>query len=154
MGLLQELNSSVKNPLKFRSFYVLFVAAFALLLLVLTTLGLMSQRNFLTEARNNCAVPAERTFTGNANQTKDGEHVFIFSGINCSLSAWVNGSGSVDLALWIYEPGGNVWVVDENKDKSYEFLYVPQPVKEGTYRLAIRLNSGGNSNYTATVSFR
>lgn len=152
--LLEEVESSVKNPLKFRSFYVLFVTVFVLLLIPLTIIGLLLQRNFFTHASNSCAVSVQRTFTGTVDRTKDGAHVFVFSGVNCSLTAWVNGSGNVDLTLWVYEPDGNVLVVNDNRDKSYEFLYVSGPVKEGTYRLAVRLNSGINSTYTAAVSFR
>ena len=47
-----------------------------------------------------------------------------------------------------------VTVIDKHTNKSYEFLYAPEPAQKGTYRLAVRLKSGESSNYTATISFR
>jgi hypothetical protein len=154
MVLLRELKSSVKNPLEMKSFYVLFVTAFALLLVPLTVIGVMAQRSFFVSARNSCAVPVERSFSGKVSESNDGLHIFTLKGANCSLAAWVNGSKNVDLSLWVYEPNGKIHVVDENKNKSYEFLYVPEPVNEGDYRLTIKLKSGNTSNYKATVSLR
>lgn len=154
MDLVQEVKKSIKNPLKIESFYVLFVTAFVLLLLPLTILGVLAQRTFFVSARNSCAVPAEQSFSGTVDKTGDSEHNFTFKGQNCNLAAWVNGSGNADLSLWVYEPSGKIHVIDENKNKSYEFLYVSEPVTEGNYRLAVRLISGNSSNYSATVSFR
>ncbi len=144
MALLKEIKSSLKNPLSMRSAFVLFVSGFTLLLVPLTVLGVLSQRTFFTNAKSNCAVPAEQTFKGTTNQNTDGEHNFTFSGEGCTLTAWVNGSDNSDLALWIYEPDGNIRVVDDNKDKSYEFIFVDETVKSGDYRLAVRVLSGGS----------
>ena len=154
MALYRELKESVKNPLEMKNFYVLFVTAFVLLLLPLTVIGITAQRSFFVSARNSCAVPIERSFSGAASKTSDGVHEFNIKGENCSLAAWVNGSTNADLSLWVYEPNGKIHVVDDNKNKDYEFLYVPEPVDDGLYRLAIKLKSNNPSNYTATVSFR
>lgn len=154
MELLKEIKLSVKNPLSMRSGFVLFVSGFILLLIPLTVIGLLSQRTFFTNAKNNCAIPAERTFKGSTSQKTYGEHNFTFNGEGCTLTAWVDGSGNSDLSLWIYEPDGNIRVVDNNKDKSYEFIFVDETMKSGDYRLAVRILSGGSSEYTATISFR
>ncbi len=154
MVLLRELKSSVKNPLEMRSFYILFVTAFVLLLVPLTVIGLVAQRSFFVTARNSCAIPVERSFSGTASKTTDGEHLFALKGANCNLTIWVNGSKGADISLWVYEPDGKIRVVDDNKNKSYEFLYVPTPVNEGDYRIAVRLKSGNTSNYTTTVAIR
>ena len=154
MELLKEIKSSIKNPLTMRSGFVLFVSGFILLLIPLTIIGLLSQRTLFTNAKSNCAVPAEKTFKGSARQTTDGEHNFTFSGEGCTLTVWVNGSSNSDLSLWIYEPDGNIRVVDDNKDKSYEFVFINETMKSGDYRLAVRVLSGGSSKYTATISFR
>lgn len=154
MELFKEIKSSIKNPLSLRSSFVLFTSGFILLLIPLTVIGLLSQRSFFTNAKSNCAVPAEKTFKGTTSQTSDGEHNFTFSGENCTLTVWVDGSDNSDISLWIYEPDGNIRVVDDNKDKSYEFIFVDEAMKSGDYRLAVRILSGGSSEYTATISFR
>lgn len=152
--LLSEVKSSAKDPFTIKSFYVLFVTAFALLLIPLSVLAIVSQRSLYSEAKNSCAVPAERTFTGSTDKTRDGEHVFVFDGAGCQLTAWVNWTGKEDLSLWIYEPDGNIHVMDKYSDKNYELLRVSEPVKAGKFRVAVRLVSGDRSNYSATVSFR
>ena len=154
MDLLKEIKSSIKNPAALKSFYVLFVTAFVLLLVPLTVLALASQVNYLAQARNNCAVPIEKTFTGAISEGRDGEHVFVFDGSDCSLTARANSLDDKDISLWLYLPDGNIKVADKNINKSYEFLYAQEPVQKGSYRLAVRLKSGGSSNYTATISFR
>ena len=154
MDLLKEIKLSLKNPTTLKSFYVLFVTAFVLLLIPITVLALASQSNYFAQARDNCAVPIEKTFTGVISEGRDGEHVFVFDGSNCSLTARANSLDDRDISLWLYLPDGNIKVEDKNINKSYEFLYAPEPVQKGTYRLAVRLKSSDSSNYTATVSFR
>ncbi len=154
MSILDEIRSSVKNPASIKSFYVLFVTVFFLLLIPLTVFGVLSERTLITQAQGSCALPAEKTFTGRVTPNQNGDHAFIFKGTDCSLNAWVNGDGNSDLALWIYQPDGTIRVVDDRKDKSYEFVSIPAPVKEGGYRLSVRLKSGVATSYTTTVSFR
>ena len=154
MDLLREVKSSAKNPFSIKSFYVLFITAFVFLLIPLTIIGIIYQGNLFAQARNSCAIPVERSFTGSTSESTSGQHSFEFSGKNCILTAWVNGNEGSDISLWVYEPDGKIYVVDENNDKSYEFLHSSQSAKEGTYRITVRLISGNTSDYTATVSFR
>ena len=154
MDLLREVKASAKNPFSMKSFYVLFVTAFVLLLIPITIIGVIYQGNLFAQARNSCAIPVERSFTGTTSKSTAGQHSFELTGKNCTLTAWVNGKEGSDISLWVYEPDGKIHVVDENTDKSYEFIHSSQPAKEGTYRLTVRLISGNASDYTATVSFR
>ncbi|MEX0617128.1 MAG: hypothetical protein WD231_05000 [Candidatus Woykebacteria bacterium] len=154
MDLFEKVQTALKEPFSIPSFYTLFVTLFILLMLPLTVLGIYAQRGFLAQAKENCASPAERTFTGSLNPNKDSEHTFVFDGGNCRLTAWVNGEGDADVSLWIYEPDGNIRVVDEHKDKSYEFVSVASPAKKGQYRIAVRQKAATVSSYSVTVSFR
>ena len=154
MDLVKEIKSAVKNPATLKSFYVLFVTAFVLLLIPITVLALAYQGTYLAQARDSCAVPIEKTFTGVISEGRDGEHVFVFDGSNCSLTARANSLDDRDISLWLYLPDGNIEFADKNINKSYEFIYAAEPVQKGTYRLAVRLKSGESSNYTATISFR
>ena len=154
MHLLKEVKASVKNPLSIKSFYVLFITAFVLLLTPITIIGVVYQGNLFAQAINSCAEPVEREFTGTANNNSTNQHSFTFTGSGCTLTAWANGSKESDISLWIYEPNGEIQVVDENSDKSYEFFNSSEIASEGIYRITVRLVSGESSDYTATVSFR
>lgn len=154
MRLLEEVKTSVKNPLSVKSFYVLFITAFVLILTPLVVIGLIYQGNMFAQARNSCVKPVEREFSGTVGNNSLDQHSFTFAGSGCTLTAWANGSGESDISLWIYEPNGEIQLVDENSDKSYEFFNSAEIANEGIYRVKVRLVSGDSSDYTATVSFR
>ena len=154
IDLLNEVKTSARNPLSLKSFYVLFITAFVLLLVPLTVIGVIYQGNLFAQAKNSCAKPAERTFSGSTSENVSGQHTFTFSGSGCTLTAWVNGSEGTNISLWVYEPDNKINVIDENTDKSYEFFHSSELAKEGDYRITVRLISGESSDYTATVSFR
>lgn len=154
MKLLKEIKTSVRNPLSVKSFYVLFITAFVLILTPLTVIGVIYQGNLFAQAVNSCVKPVEREFSGTTSANSAEQHSFTFSGSGCTLTAWVNGSEESDISLWIYEPNGKIQVVNDNSDKSYEFFTSAEIASEGIYRITVRLVSGESSDYTATVSFR
>ena len=154
MNLLREVKSATKKPFSVKSFYIFFVAIFLVLIAPLTVLGIVHQGNMIRNANSNCAVPAEKSFSGNAGISRDGIHEFEFSGENCKFTAWVRWDGDGDLSLWVYEPTGNVHVIDGQKNKKFELFKVTDKSKAGKYRIAVKLVTGNSLNYTATVSFR
>lgn len=143
MDLVKEFKIAVKNPVNFKNLFIIFFNFFLILILGLSMLAIIKYFVGSPSVRTACTTPRSMAVNDSANANKDIVYNINFSGNDkCFIESWFTWADTnKDLSLWVYEPSGNVSVIDSTKDQPNLTFITKSPPAQGSWRLIIKTKS-------------
>lgn len=152
MDLLALFQKSLRNPFSLQSVFIIFVNLF-----IFITVGLVLVVIFLLNSSQDtlCDKPGSAVINGTVTSKDETAYTFSFRGNDkCMLStriSWQNSSEPID--IWLYDPQGNVSILEGNKESKTNSYLLSAPTK-GDWRLALKTNSAVSIPFTGEINFK
>ncbi|HSX57815.1 MAG TPA: hypothetical protein VLE47_00900 [Candidatus Saccharimonadales bacterium] len=140
MDLIALFKKSVRDPLHFNSFFIIFVTLFIFLIIGISIVALSSN---LLSSQTGCNATKTKQLSGIASKTSDTVYLLKFDGNSqCFLSGsvtWANKNSSIK--IWLYDPSGKVSIISPNPNQTYSLIYAASPVSQGTWKMVLKADS-------------
>lgn len=154
MDLLKLFKESLRNPFSFKSLTIIFVNLFFVAIIALSMLYILGLFGIDFSPAQACNSNLVKKLTDSVGKNNDVVYNFNFRGNSyCFLNTYVTWKNPNDaVTFWIYDPKGNVNVVDPNPKQAYNFVYVPSPVATGNWKFVLKTESS-RVNFNGEISF-
>lgn len=154
MDLLAQFKKSVKNPFNIGSFYIIFVTVFLVLIIGLVLVLVLKVFGH-QQKTTACSHPVEKTFVDSVAKNNDIIYKVNFKGNKeCFLDTWLTWNKPTSLALWVYDPSGNITTYNNTPDKSYLKTDVQEPIKKGVWKFVVKNSTQTKVLYKGSIGFR
>lgn len=157
MDLYKLLKEALKNPLSFRSASIIFVNLFFLLISAVILFSVVSYYFALNvSARSGCSDTQVKKINSSIKSGQDKIYKLNYQGNNkCFLNAWVTWSkSSENITFWLYDPKGNVSIIDPSVSQTHNYLYSAPPLLKGEWKIVLKTTSNSTINYRGEIGFR
>lgn len=155
MDLLKLLKEALRNPLKIKSTFIIFVNVFFVLIIGLTMFSVLHFLGFDLTPAGACDQQKSKNLDSKVGKSKEISYDFTFSGNSkCFFYAFVTWDDPKDsISFWIYDPKGKVSVVEPSYKNTHNFIYTSSPIKQGTWKIVLKTDSKA-VDYTGQISLR
>jgi len=156
MDLAKEFKSAVKNPLNFKNLFVIFVTVFLILIVGLSLLTLVKKITALSNKTTACNFPKTISVPGSVVLNKDSVYKLNFEGNNnCLLHVWFTWKElDQKIDLWVYDPKGNVQIVEPTKTQSNLSFTLNTPIDKGNWRFILKSKNKKPISYNGGIAIR
>ncbi len=156
MDLVKEFKKAVKNPVNFKNLFIIFFNCFLVLIVGLSMLVIIKYFIKGPTPRTACSTPNSMSVSDSAVASKDVVYNITFSGNSkCFIESWFTWADSnKDLSFWVYEPSGNVSVIDSTKGQSNLTYITKSPPAQGSWRLIIKTKSTTPIPFSGEIAIR
>lgn len=156
MDLIKELKLAVKNPFNFKNLYIIFFHLFLILIVGLSMLIVIKIVFLNKDTLTACSTPKSNNFTETVINSKNIVYQIKFSGNEkCFLHSWFTWENEAqNLSLWVYDPNGNVTVVEKTASLPNLYYFSNSPLTKGTWRLILKTDSAKALPFSGSLEIR
>lgn len=156
MDLVKEFKTAVKNPLNFKNLFVIFFTIFLILIVGLSMIAIFKKISVFSDKTTACDIPKSITTKGSALVNKNAIYELNFKGNNnCFLQVWFTWKKTTQkVDLWVYDPNGNVNIVEPTKSQANLNLTLNAPLTKGNWRFILKSKSSVPVGYNGEIAVR
>mgnify|MGYP001614699429 CR=1 FL=1 len=156
MDLIKELKIAITTPLNFKNLLIIFFHIFLVLIVGLSMLVLVKFFFLGSSARTACTTPKTTSVKSSVTSVKNVVYKINFSGNEkCFMQSWFTwANDNKDLSLWVYDPSGNVSIIDSTKTQPNLNYFSNSPLIKGDWRLIVKTTSKTKVYYSGEIAIR
>lgn len=156
MDLVKEFKTAVHNPLNFRNLNVIFVTLFLVLIIGLSLASFLSIFEPAVGSKTACDTPMVKSINNSVVKNSDAVYNFSFNGNQqCFLNVWFTWkSTSQKITLWVYDPKGNVNIIEPTNTQTNVNFLANSPVTTGNWRVIVKTESTLSLPFSGQIAFR
>lgn len=155
MDLLKLLQEAIKNPLKIKSTFIIFVNVFFVLIIGLTMFSVLHYLGFDFSPAGACDQQKSKQLESTVGKSKEVAYDFTYTGnSHCFFETFVTWDNPADaITFWVYDPKGKINVYEPSNKYTHNLIYIPSPILQGDWKVVLKTESG-KVDYTGEINFR